>query len=227
MSVTPEQYKYATERLARHAARDLNRIYARLDLNHPLGAVNALTEEIPKLVRRYGDAVASIAREWYDEMRLIDGVPGGYRSALGQGISKEFIERRLKYAAGHLFTDDPLAMLPLVEGFVNRYILDYGRETIRRNVRRDPRAVGWMRVTSVDACDFCQMLSGRGGVYKDTTVTFASHDDCNCSAMPSWDPNAEEVPVELYEMSQRRYEMSDAERGLQNERIRAYIEQMG
>lgn len=221
------EYKAALEKVSRRAQRDLVQLFESLNLDNPLGSRNMLTQSIPGLVNRYGDATAQVAREWYDELRAIEGVPGGYRAALGEGISKEFIEARVKYGASHLFTDNPGGMLPFLEGAVQKYVLDYGRNTITRNVRRDPRAAGWMRVTSADPCKFCIMLAGRGGVYRRTTVAFAAHDDCNCAAMPSWNPNAKEVDVELYKVSERRASMSDAERDLQNERIRQYINQMG
>src|SRR5699024_7951881 len=77
-------------------------------------------------------------------------------------------------------------------------------DTILANVRADPEARAWMRVTSPGACDFCIVLAGRGGVDTEEAVRFASHTDCACGAVPSWDPNAEQVDVFQYDLSKPR-----------------------
>lgn len=68
-----------------------------------------------------------------------------------------------------------------------RHTLDAGRQTIEATTLADPRAVGYRRVTSGDACDFCSMLAGRGAVYSARTSTFQSHDGCSCSSEPAFD----------------------------------------
>ncbi len=65
-----------------------------------------------------------------------------------------------------------------------RHALNGGRDTIVQNVRQDQRAVGWERITSGNACDFCSMLEGRGAVYSEDTADFEAHDGCSCSAAP-------------------------------------------
>ena len=84
-------------------------------------------------------------------------------------------------------------------------------------------AVGWHRETRPGACDFCRMLAGRGGVYKESTVRFAAHDDCGCVAVPSWDANAPEVDVMAYVASERTSRMSPAQRERHNQRVRDWI----
>lgn len=69
-----------------------------------------------------------------------------------------------------------------------RHALNGGRATILRTVASDPDAVGWRRVTSGRACEFCSMLAGRGAVYREATATFDAHDGCSCSAEPVWTP---------------------------------------
>lgn len=72
----------------------------------------------------------------------------------------------------------------LTSGDASRLVLDAGRETIVDSVRADPEAGGWQRVTDGNACQFCQMLAGRGHVYSADTADFASHAHCGCSAVP-------------------------------------------
>ena len=69
-------------------------------------------------------------------------------------------------------------------GSAARMASDGGRETVTRTMRDDPRAHGWQRVTGGDACYFCAMLSGRGGVYSADSVDFEAHDFCQCEAEP-------------------------------------------
>lgn len=69
------------------------------------------------------------------------------------------------------------------------------------------------------------MLAGRGAVYKEATVHFASHGDCNCAAVPSWDQNAPEVDVSLYKASQRTSTMTPAQRESHNALIQRAIDQ--
>jgi hypothetical protein len=66
----------------------------------------------------------------------------------------------------------------------HRHALTGGRDTIQETIKRDPRALGYRRVTSGSACKFCQMLADRGAVYKATTVDFPAHDGCSCSSEP-------------------------------------------
>jgi hypothetical protein len=66
-----------------------------------------------------------------------------------------------------------------------RYSLDGGRETITESVKADRRAVGWQRVSSGQACDFCASLDGE--VMSEDAASFDSHDGCGCSAEPVWE----------------------------------------
>lgn len=68
-----------------------------------------------------------------------------------------------------------------------RLSLDGGRETLTSTIGADPNATGWQRVTSGNACAFCEMLAGRGTVYKEDSADFASHDHCSCSAEPTFE----------------------------------------
>lgn len=131
----------------------------------------------------------------------------------------------MRRASGTLFDDVPdlAAVMKTVSSNAGKYVLGASRETIKTNVFRDDKADGWKRVTRAASCDFCKMLAGRGGVYKRETAFFASHYDCNCAAVPSFDPTAEEVDVEVYRASVRTTNMSEAEKAAHNARIRAYI----
>lgn len=65
-----------------------------------------------------------------------------------------------------------------------RHALDGGRDTVTATSVADQRARGWSRQTSGNACQFCEMLAGRGAVYTEATSDFQSHDGCSCTAEP-------------------------------------------
>ena len=87
-----------------------------------------------------------------------------------------------------------------IEGYVQRGVLNGGRNTIRASSRANVRAFGWLRVSDGNPCAFCAMLVGRGPVYKAETVGFRSHDYCGCTAeefygekWSDWEPTGEEA----------------------------------
>lgn len=77
-----------------------------------------------------------------------------------------------------------------------RQVANGGRTVIDEGVRRDAKALGWIRVARPDCCYFCAMLASRGPVYKaaDTFAMsnesfegpgeFKVHDHCFCDYEP-------------------------------------------
>lgn len=197
------ELRAANESLSRRVEADLRGFWASLDLSQPERARDALLEFVPALTTVYGEGMAAVAADWYDEMRAAEAVPGRFRAEMAAAFPAEYVEARVRYGAGHLFTDAPNEMLSFLSGAVQEYVLQPGRDTVARSTLADPRASGWHRETRGEACGFCRMLAGRGGVYKEATASFASHGHCNCVAAPSWDADAPEVPAVAYVASQR------------------------
>ena len=183
------------------AEGELSRVFRSLDLARPELARDALLEAYPAVVGNYGDVASTVAAEWYEELRRSQ-VGGRYAAMLAAAPAAERLTRTVRWAAGSLFTDTPGAALALLNGSMTRALGDASRDTIRENTQRDKRAAGWQRLHQPGACGFCQMLHGRGGVYKRKTADFASHDNCRCVAAPSWDSDAPEVDVRAYEVSE-------------------------
>ena len=84
-----------------------------------------------------------------------------------------------------------------VAGSVMRHVQNGSRDTLLEGVKRDPVALGYVRVTKGDACYFCAMLASRGLVYDkdsfdETNARFAGahnvkvHDWCACSLKPAY-----------------------------------------
>jgi hypothetical protein len=64
-----------------------------------------------------------------------------------------------------------------------RHVLNAGREAVMSSISEDPRAVGWRRVTSGRACEFCDSLQD---TYPPGEGDFKAHDGCGCSAEPAY-----------------------------------------
>lgn len=71
-----------------------------------------------------------------------------------------------------------------VGGAASRHVLSGGRDAITETVRSDPRAVGYQRVTSGKACDYCAGLA-EGPIWDtEEGTSFDAHDGCGCGAEP-------------------------------------------
>jgi len=219
------EFYAAQNELAGRAVRDLTQFWGTLDVERPKVAKRQLVEVVPALTVAYGEASAVLAADWYDDMRATARVPGRFRAVMAAPFAVEYVRQRVDYGARHLFTGAPGQTLEFLDGAVNRYVLQPGRETIRESAVADPQAVGWKRETRpsksfVSGCNFCNLLAGRGGVYKWDTAPFASHDDCHCVASPSWDQDAIEVPVDAYVASIQNSQLSAEQREERSARAR-------
>lgn len=220
-----EAYRQAQAGVRALVERDLRQFWAYVDLSNPERAANAFREYVPLLVRRYGSDAAALAAEWYDVQRAEVGAPGRYRAQTVASPYDDAVDGMVRRAVGGLWTPDQSTTLTALLASSGKYALAAGRATIAHNVDRDPAASGWQRVTRSGACRFCTMLAGRGAVYRQATVHFAAHGDCNCAAVPSWDSSAPEVDVELYKASARTTRMAPAQREKHNALIHRAIEQ--
>ena len=202
--VQMEEFRRANERIAELARRDLEAFFGTLDLTRPELARDALLEFVPVLTDQYGNLAASVAAEWFDELRAEAGVRGTFRASQSPSMPVDMAQSTVRWSASHLFTDNPTGMLAPLAGEVLKMVLQPSRDTIVDQVAADPYGVGWHRNARPTACDFCIMLAGRGAIYRsERSASFASHGHCYCSASPSWDANAREVPARCYTASER------------------------
>lgn len=219
-----ERLRRAQEGVRALVLRDLEAFWTSLNLGNPERARDALLEYIPLLVARYGESAAAVAADWYDEARAAEAVPGKFRATMADSPYQDASEPLVRRAAGALFTDAPEGALLTLAATVPKYVLAASRATISLSADRDPRASGWQRVASGGACRFCRLLAGKGAVYRETSVHFAAHGHCNCAAVPSWDPSAPEVHVDLYKASQRTTSMTPDQKDAHNALIRHAID---
>lgn len=199
----------ANSRLVDLARADLRQAFGSLNLSRPEAVRDELLEIVPALTREYGDVAATVAAEWYEQIRS-GQVGGTYTARLGSQIADAAPESSVKYAAGHLFTEKPEQTLALLTGSLQRHVLYSGRDTVARNVALDPAKPRYARVTSGKTCAWCSMLASRGFVYHDQAAAGATddfHDDCNCSITPEFDREQHHIegydPDDLYDKYQR------------------------
>jgi hypothetical protein len=135
---------------------------------------------------------------------LVTG-PVAFRARVGRGVDRQQAAR---------LTRSGVASSAL------RHAMNGGRETVLRSIQADPRARGWRRVVSGGACAFCRMLAGRGAVYSKDAVDFGAHDNCSCSAAPTW---SDEPTRSVRDYMPSRRTITPEARAVRNERVRAFI----
>jgi len=181
---------------------------------------DALAATLPELVALYGSAAVALGADWYDELREGAGVDGRFRAIPAVLPDRGRTDSLAGWGVGPLFQaepDIPTAQAK-VAGGLQRIIADAHRDTVIASLTADPQAAGWRRQTVGETCEFCTLIAGRGAVYSAKTAQFASHDDCDCVAVPVW---GDAVKVLPYTPSQRF--RSQRARDANNARIRAAL----
>lgn len=198
---------------------ELSMFFGSLNLERPEAVRDALLQYVPVLVARYGQGAASVAADWYDDVRNGMNVRGRFRARVADPVEVDRVEKAVRFAARHLFTPTPELTLAAIAAPAMRYVREPARFTIVGAAMQDPSSSGWQRRTKGDACDFCKALAARGAVYRRGTVDFAAHNDCGCVAVPSWDRRAKEVPVTVYDAAAATGGMSEAQKRRHNEKV--------
>lgn len=142
---------------------------------------------------------AHLAATYYDTLRELFEVEGTYDAIAWDVAPVEQIQTsllvtgpvRVKQALAKGDTMETALEKALIAsaGASTRLVADAGRDTVRENVYKDSRSVGWQRVTDGHPCAFCEMLAGRGAVYKSETTAGRGahdpyHDHCLCMVEP-------------------------------------------
>lgn len=201
-------FEQANDGIAELVERDLLDFLGALNFGRPEAVQQALFEFIPALVSEYGDVAATVAADWYDELRDAEGVGGRFRAPLAPTVPVEQVNGRLGFATratGPLWLGDTAALTTFLAMMANEYALQPGRDTVIQAAHKDNAA--FARVPEPGACKFCLMLASRGFVYSKSTVGDSKkfHGKCRCNAMPVWDETRARVeygydPDALYDL---------------------------
>lgn len=164
-----------------------------------------LLDTVPGVVAFYSEGSSALAADFYDDARA--GTAGSFSATpviLDRTVK---IRRGVAWASVPLSVDDDeLAAARFAQLMRTEMARPY-QDTILANQKQDPAAVGWKRITrGSKSCGFCRMLADRGAVYRKETATFASHDDCMCTAAPVFEGGeiGPEANAAQYMASKRR-----------------------
>jgi len=190
-----------------------------LDSSDP-STLQAFILAIQALVQHFGKASGAAAASFYEHERRLAGVPGHFDVRITPP-NMDKVEASVRWAVKDLWSPEPdlSTVHTLVQGVVEKDVLDTGRLTIIDAVHADKRARGWARVPEPGCCSFCALLATRGAVYHgertyqraiyavgtnrvtgERTVTdknsaeFEAHDHCRCHAEPifgEYEPSAQ------------------------------------
>lgn len=179
------------------------RLYGSLD-GRPEVVRAGLLDGVPEVIGYFAEGSAALAADFYDDERAAAAARGRFTAEPVIVDRVEKIRRGVAWAAQPLFDGDGDTSSRLAEVVQLETARPY-RDTVTTNRLRDPESVGWRRVTG-GGCKFCTMLAGRGAVYRESTVRFASHPNCHCTAQPVFRGNdtGEEASAIQYVASRRR-----------------------
>ena len=146
--------------------RTLNLVEGRQLSLEEIGEIRtALLEFLPMLTDSYGSKAASLAADWYDELRVSQKVPGQFVAELGEVIEARWVHSRVRFGASHLHVGAFDQYSKFLTGAITGWVTEAFANTMQRNSYRDPQSVGWARKPEPNACKFCLMLASRGAVY--------------------------------------------------------------
>lgn len=202
----------------------------------PASIPDVLMQILPPLVDKWGVASASVAADWYDELRATQNIAGTFTAIvppLDLGA-----EALAGWAAQPLTTPPPAPPVALVpplapsemppvqldplqqaqyraEGGLQKRLVNAANLSVTTSAEQDPQATGYMRRTRRSdsypaGCKFCLMLASRGSVYTRASATFAAHEHCFCEAVPAW--GGQPLPVKPYKRSARPMSATDRAR---------------
>lgn len=184
-----ERLSRGLDEATRRAVAALDAAIGHLDLSRPEIVRDALLEAFPAIVSRYGDVAATLAAEWYEQMRA-EAASGSYGAVLADGPSYEQTARTVRWAAGGLWGPDPSGVPGLLQEALARYVGWQGKSTVTTNVAADPARPRWARVPGRGGCcAWCAMLASRGFVYESSKTAGEGHPyhaHCSCVPTPLW-----------------------------------------
>lgn len=163
---------------------ELSKFVRALDLTAPGKARDALLEYVLLLVEEYGQVAASIAADWYEDLRAASGVAGAFTAQAAPSYPAEAVEKRVRSASGGLFDGDVEQTLAALSYSIDKYVKQPARDTVVNSGMVDPWAPRFARVPAgTTTCGFCILLASRGPVYltRESAGEFAKfHGNCDC-----------------------------------------------
>lgn len=167
--------------------RDLLAIWPAFDIDDIDGSWPAVEAALLALIRDRRRLSVGLAVNYYRAFRVAEGIDGEPRPVLAEPPNETLMRATLTLL-GPIATKKGIARgqrnpantaLTRLSGSVTRQVLDGGRETLRLTAKADPRARGWRRIASANACSFCAQIAAEGVTGADSD--FPAHDHCSCT----------------------------------------------
>lgn len=191
-----EQFRRDSSQLSELVRAELESFFLSLDLSRPELVRDALLEFVPVLTDQYGAVAATLAADWYEELRGASGAAGRFTAVTAASVPAGAVEAKVRYLAGHLWTPEPAAMLGGLLTAADKYVKQPGRETMASNAKRE--GVRFARVPSgAKTCSWCLVLASRDAVYVSRRSAGdrgnghgdGYHGDCDCQVVPIRKPS--------------------------------------
>lgn len=199
--------------LGKEAARSAAELWPLLDPVDVHGTKERWVEAMVPLVVRMWRVSADVAAVYLEAWAQAKGVSVEVPAESAESVAA--LEEALRVSLlvtgplslltptqAHGLTHAQRTALSRVIGAVIRHVMNGGRGKVIDTINASPDLVGWRRVVSPGACDFCLMLADRGAVYSAETARFAAHDNCSCTVEPA--VGGESVKVLPYTPTKRR-----------------------
>lgn len=204
---TTQSLSSVLQTLSAAGLADLNQLWGL----SPTELAVALFDLLPGLVDTWGEAAASAAADWYDQLRETADVSGKF-TAIVEPLGDLGAYSLAGWAAEPLNLPEPdlLSAKSRIEDGFQKRLVNSANLTVTGSAAEDPNAKGYMRRTRPGACKFCVMVASRDAVYTRKSATFACHGHCYCEAVPAWGGQA--LPVGPYKPSDRPSTAADRAR---------------
>ena len=212
-AVLTDRHRRAQVRLAITADSQARRMWdATLDVNDLKGSQPIWKNAVLDLMQVWWKVSADTAAQYLPRFREAEtGEPGGVEVGVPR-FDRRQASRRIDWAGAtnvlwHIARGETQeaayeAARSLFLGMFHEAVLTGGRTTIERWAKKDPRAIGWRRVSDGDPCAFCAMLVTRGPVYTSQACAGLSartgekyHPHCGCTievVYGDWKPTRQE-----------------------------------
>lgn len=188
-----ERFADANRNIRALVLAELEALWRPLDTRNADATRDFLLDAVPLLVASYGDVAATVAADFYEEVRDASRVAGRFMPVPVTSLDVDDLLGQVRWSLGPLYSGSPapaeaLGRLSLK---VDEFTLQQGRDTVAVNTRRDPAGPRWARVPVGKTCAFCLTLASRGAAYRSEESARGArkfHGSCDCTPAPFW-PN--------------------------------------
>lgn len=169
---------------------ELEALMSVVDTSDPQEVYDALTDILPALVAKHGQAMQAIAAEWFEQM--VDEP-----AVLADMVDPSEVEASARWAASASAASTvarPGDVAKRAAAVMDRHLKNEARATLQLSARETP-GVAWARVLRGSKnCAFCVTMAGRGADYRSSATAARGgentkrpkqeyHNDCDCDVI--------------------------------------------